>query len=153
MDIADFLARNGLVSRNGKPYRIDRVSYQILSNPFYYGHFRFLGEIHEGVHEPLITKKLFDQVQEIWKKRSRSWHEQRPVKPLTGLFRCGECGMMITAEQKTKHYRGTNRDAIYVYYRCTKKSKIIKCKQSFIRQEELDRQLSKMITTVSLRQD
>ena len=153
LDIADFLAKNGLISKTGKSWKIDRVSKQILSNPFYYGHFRFLGEIHEGVHEPIIAKKLWDQVQEVWKKRSRSWHEKRPVKPLTGLFRCGECGMMITAEQKIKYYRGTNRDVTYVYYRCTKKSKMIRCKQSFIRQEELDRQLSDMITSVSLRQD
>ena len=153
LDIADFLAENGLISKTGRSWKIDRVSKQILSNPFYYGHFRYLGEIHEGVHEPIITKKLFDQVQEVWKKRSRSWHEGRPVKPFTGLFHCGECGMMITAEQKTKHYRGTNRDVTYVYYRCTKKSKTTRCKQPFIRQEELDRQLSDMILSVSLRQD
>ena len=153
LDIADFLAENGLISKTGKCWKIDRVSKQILSNPFYYGHFRFLSEIHEGVHEPIVAKKLFDAVQEVWHKRSRSWHEVRPVKPLTGLFRCGECGMMITAEQKTKHYKGTNRDATYVYYRCTKKSKTIKCHQLYTRQEELDSQLSDKIMEVSLRQD
>ncbi len=153
LDICNFLAKNGIVGRAGKPWKIDRVSKRILSNPFYYGHFRFLSEIHEGVQEPIITKKLWDQVYEVWRKRSRSWHEVRPIKPLTGLFRCGECGMMITAEEKTKYYKGTNRHATYTYYRCTKKSKIHKCSQSFIRQEELDKQLSEHIATVSLRQD
>ncbi|MFZ5845594.1 MAG: recombinase family protein [Patescibacteria group bacterium] len=153
LDICNFLAKNGIVSRSGKPWKIDRVSKQILSNPFYYGHFRFLSEIHEGVHEPIITKKLWDSVQEVWKKRSRSWHEIRVVKPFTGLFRCGECGMMITAEEKTKYYKGTDRHATYTYYRCTKKSKTHKCTQPFIRQEELDQQLSDHIATVSLRQD
>ena len=155
LDICNFLAKNGIVGRSGKPWKIDRVSKQILSNPFYYGHFKYLGEIHEGVHEPIITKKLWDLVHEVWKKRSHSWKEEtlRPIKPLTGLFRCGECGMMITAEEKTKYYPGTNRYATYTYYRCTKKSKLTKCNQPFIRQEELDRQLSNHIATVSLRQD
>ncbi|MBI4035795.1 recombinase family protein [Candidatus Daviesbacteria bacterium] len=151
LDICHFLAKNGIVGRNGKVLKIDRVSKQILSNPFYYGHFRYLGEIHEGKHEPIITKKLWDQVHEVWRKKSRSWHDIRPTKPFTGLFRCGQCGFMITAEQKTKHYQGTNRDVTYIYYRCTKKSKTVKCSEPFIRQEDLDRQLSDNIATVSLK--
>ena len=61
--------------------------------------------------------------------------------------------MMITAEQKLKYYKHTDHHATYMYYRCTKKSKTIDCSQSYTRQEELDSQLSKMITKVSLRQD
>ena len=153
LDIRDFLAQNSILTRGGKKWPIDQVTRHILTNVFYYGHFKFKGEIHEGVHEPIISKKLFDQVQEAWKKRSRSWKVERVVKPLTGLFRCGECGMMITAEEKIKYYPGTNRHATYIYYRCTKKSKTHKCSQSFIRQEELDNQLSQHLTTVSLRKD
>lgn len=125
------------------------MSRQILSNPFYYGHFRYLGEIHDGVHEPIISKKLFEAVQLVLNKRSKPWSKPRVPKPFLGLLRCGECGMMITAEQKTKHYR----DATYVYYRCTKKSKTHKCNQPYTREEELDSQLSEMIKEVSLRQD
>ena len=150
-EMYDFLAKNGITTSGGKPLK-DKISW-ILSNPFYYGHFRFKSEIHEGVHEPIITKKLWDQVQEVLHRRSKPWPDQRVVKPYLGLFRCGECGMMITAEEKTKYYPGTNRYATYTYYRCTKKSKMIKCSQPFIRQEELDKQLSNHIATVSLRQD
>jgi len=150
MDIADFLAKNGILSRNGRVWKQHRVSYLILTNPFYYGHFRYGGEIHEGTHEPLIAKKLFDQVQEAWKKRSHAWHEDLPVKLYTGLFHCVQCNMMITAEVKTKFYKGTNRTANYIYYRCTRKSKTIPCHEPFIREEELDRQLSILLQTVSL---
>ncbi|TSC88236.1 MAG: recombinase [Microgenomates group bacterium Gr01-1014_7] len=142
-DICNFLAENGMAKASGKLWKSDRVSKQILSNPFYYGHFKYMGEIHEGVHQPIITKKLWDAVQIVWRKRSHSWKEMRPQKPLTGLFRCGECGMMITAELQ----KG------YIYYRCTKKSKVRSCSQLYIREEELDRQLSDQIATVSLRQD
>ena len=30
----------------------------MLSNPIYYGHFRYAGEVHEGKHEPIISKEL-----------------------------------------------------------------------------------------------
>ena len=150
-DMAVFLAQHGMTTSGGKILR-DKASW-ILSNPFYYGHFRYAGELHEGRHEPLVSKQLFDAVQEVWKKRSRSWKDNRPVKPYTGLFRCGECGMMITAERKTKFYPTTNHSATYVYYRCSKKSKTKRCFQGYIREEELDRQLTILLQTVALRKD
>src|SRR3989344_306508 len=67
-DMALFLAQHGITTKGGKILR-DKASW-ILSNPFYYGHFQYAGEIHEGVHEPLIAKHLFDEVQEVWRKRS-----------------------------------------------------------------------------------
>jgi hypothetical protein len=150
-EIADFLARNGVKTRNGNPYKRDKISF-ILSNPFYYGHFRYAGELHEGKHESIIAKKLFDKVQEVLKQRGKPRKEKIP-KAFCGLLHCAECGMMITGEQKTKYYKGTNRTVTYTYYRCTKKAKTQKCHQLFVRQEELDRQLSEMIQKVSLRQD
>ena len=153
-DMADFLARNGIFAPSGKPYKQDRVTYLILRNPFYYGHFRYGKELFEGIHEPLISKQLFDQVQEVLNNRRTPWKHakvERIPKAYTGLLRCGECGMMITAEQKTKFYKTTNHHATYIYYRCTKKSKTHRCAQSFIRQEELDIQLSQTIESVALR--
>ncbi|HAQ05881.1 TPA: hypothetical protein DCP13_03775 [Candidatus Azambacteria bacterium] len=49
--------------------------------------------------------------------------------------------MMITAEKQKGH----------IYYRCTKKK--VRCLQPYIREEELDRQLSSLIQKVSLRAD
>ena len=143
MDIGDFLARNGITTRGGKVIPSDQITHQILTNPFYYGHFRYLGEIHEGVHTPIITKKLWDKVQEVVQRRSKVITKERIPKPFLGLFRCGQCGFMITAEIQKGH----------TYYRCTKKSKTISCTQGYTREEELDRQLSDNIMTVSLRQD
>ena len=59
LDIRDFLAQNSILTRGGKKWPIDQVTRHILTNVFYYGHFTFKGEIHEGVHEPIISKKLF----------------------------------------------------------------------------------------------
>ena len=44
-DIADFLASHGLVTHGkGTKYKKDRIR-RILSNPFYYGHFLYKGEV------------------------------------------------------------------------------------------------------------
>ena len=68
--VREFLGKHGIVSRTGKLPMRGHVS-KIFNNPFYYGHFRYVGEVHEGIHEPIITKKLFDEVQAIIGKRFR----------------------------------------------------------------------------------
>ena len=55
-------------TRNGKLVGRTFVS-NILSNPFYYGHFRYAGEVHEGKHEAIISKKLFDDANAVLKRR------------------------------------------------------------------------------------
>ncbi|MCX6766684.1 MAG: recombinase family protein [Candidatus Moranbacteria bacterium] len=69
-DISDFLAQNGIVSKKGNRLHRDRISY-LLSNPFYIGLFRYSGEIHEGKHQPVISNKIFDKVQEVLKQRGK----------------------------------------------------------------------------------
>jgi len=56
-DIANFLAKNGISTRSGKRISKTKASF-ILSNPFYIGLFKYGGEIHEGKHEPIISKKF-----------------------------------------------------------------------------------------------
>src|SRR3989338_1723384 len=70
-DISDFLAQRGIMSRGGKRIHKTRATF-ILSNPFYTGLFRYSKEIHEGKHEPIIAKKIFDQVQEVIKQRGKT---------------------------------------------------------------------------------
>ena len=139
-DISNFLAQHGIVSKGGKRFHRDRISF-ILSNPFYYGHFRYAGEIHEGKHQPVVSKKIFDKVQEVLKQRGKPKTKGKVEKPLVGLLRCNECGRMITAEIQKGH----------TYYRCTKKN--IVCSQPYVREEELDRQLSSLLQKFSLRPD
>ncbi len=69
-DISGFLAQNNIVSKSGKTIHITRTTF-ILKNPFYTGLFRYAGEIYEGKHEPIITKKIFDKAQEVLKQRGR----------------------------------------------------------------------------------
>ena len=151
-EIADFLYANGIHTKAGqlygkkttgkKPFHKNRIK-RMLTNPFYYGHFRYLGEIHEGKHTPIISKQLFDDVQTVLERRGRPQKAVKEPKPLCGLVHCS-CGMMLTNERQIKRQKNGNVH-IYDYYRCTRKSKTVVCKEPHIRAEELDKQLSNLL--------
>ena len=132
-----FFAKSGILTSTGKPIGLTRCK-KILTKPYYYGHFTYGGEAYEGRHDPIISKQLFDKVQEILNSKNKQWSSakiERINKPFLGLLRCGECGMMITAENKTKKYKNGTSQSFH-YYRCTKKSRVVKCSQPYSATEE-----------------
>ena len=139
-DISIFLAENGVKSHLGNKTHKDRVKF-ILTNPFYYGHFRYGGEMYEGKHTPLVDKHLFDKVQGVLVRRGHPQKNEKDPKALCGLLRCGECGMGITAERQKGH----------IYYRCTKKKG--GCSQPYVREEILAADLSEILTHYAMPQD
>ncbi len=156
-EIADFLYANGIQTRSGKvrgakttgkkPYHKNRIK-RILTNPFYYGHFRYLGEVYEGKHTPIISKRLFDDVQNVLERRGRLQKVVKEPWPLCGLVYCS-CGMMFTNERQIKRQKNGNVH-VYDYYRCTRKSKTMRCTEPHIRAEELVKQLSVLLLGYSL---
>ena len=156
-EIADFLYANGIQTKQGKirgkkttgkkPHSRTRVT-RMLANPFYYGHFRYLGEVHEGKHRGIITKRLFDQVQTVLQRRGKPTRKANDPLPLCGLVYCS-CGMMFTAETRIKRQKNGNVHT-YIYYRCTRKSKTVRCAEPHIRAEELDKQLSVLLQSYTL---
>ncbi|MEK7647320.1 MAG: recombinase family protein [Patescibacteria group bacterium] len=144
--IRDKMFSLGLVGKGGKPLHLSSI-FNILTNPFYYGHFRYRGEVHEGTHKPMISKKLFDRIQEALiangkprkKRGDKNFH-------FLGFAICGECGYAITAERKIKR-----NGKIYHYYHCTFKSKTVVCSQTrFLREEVLAEQVIEHVQKVSL---
>ena len=147
-DIGNFLYQKGVKSLQGNRFHKDRVKY-ILTNPFYYGHFNYGGEIHEGKHTPLISKKLFDKVQEVILERGHPMKPRNEPKAFSGLLHCATCGMMITAENKIKIQKNGNVHN-YTYYRCSKKSKVIKCDEPQARGEDFLKQVSEILSKYSM---
>lgn len=148
-EMKEFFAAQGIVSKKlgarcpgGSKLHQDWIR-RFLRNPFYYGHFEYAGERYEGKHEPIISKELFDRVQAVLEGRTHHFRVARQSKPLGGLFRCGECGMMVTGEVQKGH----------THYRCTKKSKGIKCSQPFVIAESLASQLDTLLSAFALRPD
>ena len=150
-DVASFLARQGVVSSGGKPVHKNRISF-ILSNPFYVGLFRYAGEVYDGKHEPVVSKKIFDKVQEVLKQRGKPQKSKKEPQAYCGLLSCATCGMMITGEYKVKKQKNGNVH-YYTYYRCTKKRRNFRCSEPCIRQEKLDEQISSLLQKFSLKPD
>jgi site-specific DNA recombinase len=149
VDIADFLASKGIKTVGNKPLSKDQVKH-MLKNPFYYGHFYYGGEVHEGKHKAIIDKKLFDRVQVVLAQRGYTPHKTKnEPRALCGLLACGVCNMSITAEKKVKHQKNGNIHE-YVYYRCTRKSKTITCKESPITEPVLLAQLADILQGYAL---
>ncbi len=136
----------GLVGKDGKPLHLSTIQ-KILTNPFYYGHFRYRGEIHQGSHKPMISKKLFDQIQETLVLNGKPRKKRGPKNFLFLNFAvCGECGYSITAERHIK-----KSGLKFIYYRCTHKSKTQRCSQrSFLREENFAKQVKENCQKVSL---
>ena len=138
------LTKTSLVSRNNKKLSVGNIQ-RLLNNPFYYGAFIFKKELYQGIHKPAITKKLFEKCQRVLKDKSRPKKKSVREYPFRGLLKCGECGYAITADTKIKKSGRT-----YTYYHCTKKGTGPKCSQSYIREENLADQISKILQKVSL---
>lgn len=57
--------------RNGNWYPVTIQS--ILANPLYAHSIKYNGIESKGVHEPIVSKRLFNQVQELRQQRSKRW--------------------------------------------------------------------------------
>ena len=142
-DIADFLRKNGAITSGGKLFKDDKVK-RILQNPFYYGHFRYNGELHEGRHVPIVSKSLWDKVQAVIEQRGHTKPQTKQPIPFLGVLHCATCGMSITAETKTKTQLNGNTHS-WTYYRCSRKNKAIKCVEPAIREKDLLPQISALL--------
>ena len=99
----------GLTNRTGGgPLARSRI-HQVLQNPIYYGEFYWLGQLHTGLHKPVISRDLYDRVQAVFAAANHPRHTKRR-HALAGLVTCGRCGCAFTGEIKKGQY---------VYYHCT----------------------------------
>lgn len=135
-----FLADSGISSYRKRPLSVSCVQ-RMLKNHFYYGVFKFNNEIYQGSHEPIISKKLFDSVQQVMNNRGKKKRKRKHEFAFSGLMRCGNCGCLITAETQKGHN----------YYRCTKKKQT--CNEKYLREENLVEQMKGIIQKVSLPDD
>ena len=143
LSLGEFLADLGVVSRNGTP--LAKVSIKrMLANRAYLGFVKHGDEWFEGNFEPIISPSLFEAVQRVLKDKEKPNGKNRNKHsfPFTGLFRCGECASMITAQF------AKGNGGVYRYYRCSKKKGV--CSQSYVQEKDLAEQLQTRLQTISL---
>jgi site-specific DNA recombinase len=136
-------------TRSGKKIVLSTI-YLMLRDTYYYGRFEYpkgSGAWYDVNHESIITKELFDLVQENITVISKTMPGTKEFD-FTKMMHCGACGSSITAEEKFKKINdGTiNR---YVYYHCSK-GKRVPCDEPYIREEKLLIQLLNLMDSINI---
>ena len=106
--------------------------HKILRKRLYCGEFEYAGAAYPGVHEPLVTRQIWERCQEILD--GRHLRKQRKVRhdfAFSGILTCGHCGCALVGEQKKGRY---------IYYHCTGYRG--KCPERYTREEELGKRFS-----------
>ncbi len=126
----------GLAGRRSKRQLSKSEVERILKNPIYYGMFRWKGKIWPGIHEPIISKELFDRVQAVFVAQNRAKTERHRF-PFGEVMRCSRCGCRITAGIAKRKY---------VYYRCTEFRG--KCGQCYVPERVLEPKMREIAEAV-----
>lgn len=114
----------------------------IFKTTFYYGVMKRSNGTYNHRYPQLITKALYDQVQEI-----KSGFRKKPYKfaglpyIYRGMFRCATCGLAITPEK----HKG------FVYYHCTQYNG--KHGAAWLREEAITEQLSQVFRNLQVPPD
>jgi site-specific DNA recombinase len=160
----------------GKPLS-RAVIYRIFTHPFYYGWFEYprgSGQWYQGKHKPMVTRDEFERVQALLGRAGSPRPRTQLAFAFTGLIRCGECGAMVTAEEKHHIICGNCRFKFayrnkeqcprcqtrieqmrspvfrhYTYYHCTK-SKDPRCPQRSIQAKELEKQIGEYLCRIQI---
>ncbi len=136
----------GLISKRKPKCIVKSKFYTLLSNPFYYGVFRYSGAMYQGKHKPMVTEEEFNRAQIILGNRNKA---HAPHKfAFTGMIRCGECGSAITAEDHIKRQKNGNAH-FYTFYRCSKRKRP-DCSQKYLRKEEMEAQIMDILERIEI---
>ncbi len=113
----------------------------LLSSTFYTGKFKYLDEIHQGIHEPLMTEEEHQKIQVILRSKSRPKKIKREYH-FSGIVECPECDHPMSGEfQKQTHY-----------YRCAKaKGREAICgNKRHIRQDKLEEEMIETLKRIRI---
>ena len=137
-DVTAAVRADGLVSRNGR--RLSKATvHHILGNRIYCGEFDWAGTTYQGTHTPLVTRSLWDRVQDVRQgrgaaRRRRATHDFA----FSRLVTCGHCGCALVGEVKKRRY---------VYYHCTGYRG--KCPEPYTREEVLEDHFATLLKGLS----
>jgi hypothetical protein len=144
--LQNWLAEKEISTRNGKLVPLSSVL-AMLINPFYYGAFQYPegpgAKWYKGAHKPLISKELFDEIQQSRGANKGVWGSKSFA--FRGLLKCGRCGADITAQEKFKKLKNGSFNR-HVYYNCTRRIDP-HCPEKYINETDLLVLLQEFIET------
>ena len=118
-EITEKIKNLGLRSKHDRVLTHEEIR-RYLKTPFYYGRFRWGGIEYDnqGTYEPIISKALFDTVQEVLAGKSVVVKWGRDFK-YKGLLQCHLCGCAMVGDEQNKTLKSTGEQKTYLYYHCT----------------------------------
>ena len=126
--MAKEMTKRGLKGNKNNEPLANSMMHKILADPFYYGEMRCIGKLYPHKYKPLISQRLFDDVQDILHGRRKN-----PSKPLSkefifgnGLLKCHKCGCSYSGEEKKGKF---------IYYSCTNAKGT--CKRVYVPEKDL----------------
>lgn len=103
--LVDIIFKEGLRNRSGKKVGKSRL-YDLLTDPFYYGVMKWKEQIFPAKHEAIITKDLFNLVQEKLNRKFNVPRYQKHLPVFKAKMNCDECKGTITWEIQKGHWYG-----------------------------------------------
>jgi site-specific DNA recombinase len=113
--IAQVLAESGYQTRTGRLWSKDTVR-DFLQNEFFFGKVAYRDELHPGLHEPIISRELFDRCQEVRRQhagRKRSYQNQpKRFYFLQRLIHCSKCRrpLRVQTSKTFRYYKEASRE-------------------------------------------
>lgn len=122
----------------------------MMKNPYYKGLVTYRGQSYPGNHEPLITVKTWERVQDLLETRGRSGEKvRRHHNYLKGTVWCGACGHRLIISM-TKNRQGT----VYPYLICIgRQQRRTNCTQKAVRIPDVERLVEEHYRTVAPERD
>ncbi|HSX29688.1 MAG TPA: recombinase family protein [Candidatus Saccharimonadales bacterium] len=97
LEIAKLVNKAGLRSRKGCKMNKSSIE-RIISNPFYYGKLRYLGELYDHDYPRLIDYKLFYKCQRVGKIRKLNPTNYNSMSfTLKGMAKCAMCSCTVSS--------------------------------------------------------
>lgn len=93
----------------------------------------------EGTHEPIISREIFDIVQEVMGRDTRVAPNMDRVYPFSGYVRCPDCGQTMIRRTSKSHGR------VYHYYNCSTYSNGEDCTAHLINEKVLSKTVFAML--------
>jgi site-specific DNA recombinase len=142
-EITDYAFSIGLRSQSPKS-KIGRLSKNTIRNRLkdvqYTGIIVYRGERYDGSYPPIISSKLFYQVQSVFegKKHPKSSHRDYAY---TGIIKCTDCGRPLSGT----HKKGNT------YYRCDKRKEPCNhLHKQYVNEKDLEKDLVQCFESVEI---
>jgi site-specific DNA recombinase len=131
---------SGLTFRKSGALIPTSTVHRILRQRIYTGDFEWHGRVHRGTYEALISRELWECVQDVLDGRNAKRPKRRRHQfAFSGLIHCGHCGCSMVGElQSGQLGRGQ-----YVYYHCTGNKG--RCPERYTREEVIVAQFTEQL--------